>query len=251
MLVACKQCGIERDLIDPRKNRTNLCKDCADTNRKKIYRRVCIDCGDVKIVGNNKAAKSERCRSCASRINSTGRFKGTERIIAKNKKYKVFCPMCEETRFTTTQPKNRKSDMCSNCSRRYSKKPKDKDGNIMRFFRICCICNDIKEVRSAKNAEVKYCRKHAIRPTGIKRKQVAGYKKAKTAISQAAIEKVRKINKEHKAIQDEIKKKPIPRAKLSDKDMVKVYLRKNKVNNISSKEPKFLGHTMHNSGSKG
>ncbi len=250
--ITCPQCKEVRQLTEkPRSRASGVCRKCADENRTQKYVRICTDCGDEKVCTSKTQADSKRCRVCATKLNA---IKRTKRVKKPKVTYEVECPECLLTRTITTSPRVRKSDMCADCSRKLSKKKRDLEGNIIRHFRVCKVCGNAKEVKSAKNAEVQYCKKHTPRPTGAKRKQVATYKprtkSGKAIVSQQAIEKVRQINKQHKAIQDEIKKKPIPRAKLSNEDMVKAYLVNNTVTMLSSDEPKQLGYTMHNSGNR-
>jgi len=213
------------------------------------YLRVC-DCGDEKWV-SYKPKPFTQCTSCASKklgfAMSQNNIKTEDELL----RYEHKCTMCDEVRYLKASTKTRKSTLCSTCSRKYAKKKKNKDGSIMRFYRICCKCDDVLEVKTAANAKPKYCRKCAPRASGTDRKQVKNYKKRTDSVSQLAIDRVRKINKEHKAIQLERKKKPIPKSKLSYEDMVSAYLVNNEVKILSTNEPEWVGHKMSMSGSRG
>ncbi len=224
-------------------------------NRISQYERVCA-CGDVKWV-NYKPKDGTLCYTCSGReqaVNMAGKnVKKEEDKI----RYYYFCPTCPTINLNVDK---RRTNWCGKCSRLYAKKPKDKryfDMETMkmkipmRYFRICPHCpedDNTKQVPREILGGIKPCVKHKYvdNPEALKAKEEkrvatrkansdAGkhkkvYKKTRAKIqkkvSNLAIQKQIELNREHRERVDE--NELIPEQKMTDKEMMDKFLKKNK-----------------------
>jgi len=229
------------------------------------YKRIC-SCGDEKWI-KWIAEPGAKCLKCSSR--ELAYKMGVNNVKEESEKvtYKRVCsnPECKKVDYLSSNPaKYRKTLLCGECSlnvRGKSNKGKSKKKKVepvkmikvpVRHFRVCPECEPevaCIEVSSAKNAGMKYCVKHKKQPSGKDRKQSKPYVKkipSKTKeVSDAAIERVRKINKEHReAVKNHVVRKPklITQTKTDDQ-MMKEFLSKNKPTVIVSAYKEDLGQT--------
>ncbi len=247
----CEICGDKKRVKTAEEAACKLCKSCR-SEELTGFQRVCVDCGDVKDVENERDSKALRCKVCSAKEVASRRV-GTISKVPK-KVYWYFCANCPKVQVKRTK---QGGTYCQECNRKQPRKKNrlpityfdlDKMEIIapMRHIRICPHCpseNNTKIVQVAKLAGIRPCVKHryidnpeALATKEAKRvatrkankpKHKKVYKKSEKKVSKAAIEKVIKLNRDHREAQSVAK--AIPRAKLTDKQMMASYLLKNKV----------------------
>ncbi len=230
----CPLCGEPKFFTEPirARNRKAKCVTCRSKygNRDscKLFLRTCATCGKGSATQREKLAAN--CINC-SRKEMGGilvKFRTLESYGGATS-YTYFCPTCPSIRKLKAR---RKSPYCNDCSRSHCKHAKTADKIYFdfkemkmkkiktRYFRICPHCpedNNTKEVQRAALGGIKCCMKHkyvdnpeAFAAKEAKRKETRAankakhktvYKKkpAKKYVSQKAIDKQIKINREHKA----------------------------------------------------
>lgn len=247
----CEKCGDVIKASNQRHSESTLCRGCYDTQGDEGKQRVCIDCGDVKECLTLRDASALRCSDC-SRIEVGKQRIGTTTKTPK-KLYWYFCANCPKIQVKKTKQGGR---FCITCNR---KQPRRKnrlkeiyfDMKTMmyivpiRHIRICPHCpkdDNTKDVRVAKLAGIRPCRKHAYtdNPEALAEKEAKRvitresnkanhkkvYKKKRVRVkappSSEAIAKARKINQEHREAQMEIV--VIPQRE-SEEDMIAKFLK--------------------------
>ena len=132
--------------------------------------------------------------------------------------------------------------MCGLCARRASglaKRGVKLKGDNMRHYRVCCVCNDMIQVTTAKHARTKYCRNHAPKKTlDTGRVKAKFTPRKKKEVSPQAIEKARQINKEHREAIGEQKK--LPDQLLLDREFVSIWLQNNEITVIPTLEELYM-----------
>jgi len=247
----CRVCGDKKKVKTDKEASGTICRGCLNKD-KNGFQRVCVDCGDSKYVDNERDSRALRCKVCSAKEVARKRI-GTISKVPK-KVYWYFCANCPKVQVKRTK---QGGTYCQECNRKQPRKKNrlpityfdlDKMEIIapMRHIRICPHCpsdNNTKTVQVAKLAGIRPCRKHAYidNPEALAEKEAKRvatrkanrpkhkkvYKKSEKKVSRAAIEKVIKINRDHREAQSVAK--PIPKAKLTEKQMMASYLLKNKV----------------------
>jgi len=195
-------------------------------------------------------------------------------IKTTKKTYTRLCSECSEV--TVSTKAKQKTTLCGSCSRKLCHKPRQEPirynlntnsytgGNhTMRYFRICPHCpegSNTKEVQSAKLCGISPCRKHkyidnpealaskeAKRLTSYTKTTSTRPKKPKIKTSnlpsKKAIEKIVAINRAHRE-ENLPKNKVIPKQKLSNKQMIDIYLQTHTV--VAEETLDFnMGGTLH------
>ncbi len=264
MLVTCERCGDNREVV---RYSSPLCRECAtkvrieknnpngfkyrsavgSTGRPKTeYLRVCA-CGDASWIGFRPELDAE-CRPCSQKKNGYRLSQSNRKPESEKMTYEHVCSgkgSCGKVRILKTSHKYRKTTYCGDCARR---RVWQREENDVRYFRICPECPEDKatvQVSSSKNAGIKTCREHTVKPSGKARKKVTTYKThRKKTVSDAMIQLERKRNKEHREEVERIKTEPVVQ-KLTDAEMMKIFLRSNKPSVRASnneKIPHFVGY---------
>ena len=231
------------------------------------YKRVC-SCGDEKWV-KYIPEPGAQCMKCSSSKLGYAMSQNNIKEESEKVRYKRVCsnPECRKVDYITANPeKYRKTSLCGKCSSSARGKlnkggSKKKDKKVIkvkkikvpiRHFRVCPDCEPevaCVEVSSVARSGIRYCIKHKKQPSGKDRKQSKPYVKkipSKTKeVSEAAIERVRKINKEHReAVSNHIIKKPklITQTKTDD-EMMAEFLKTNQPTVIQSSYIEQFGQT--------
>lgn len=273
MEVVCSGCKQPRTVV---RDTGALCRPCASLSRRTSaysetgFYHKCLDC---EVEWSTKTdTQAIRCKTCAGKLIGSQMGKMSYKSDKEKIVYEATCTSCGLVRTLKANPKNLKTTLCGTCSKRrtgknYKRTPlmsldvmneMIKASNKTIYFRICDLCppeTQVKKVVSSTNSGHKPCNKHARKPSGEKRKKVTSYKKRKVkvtaeTVSSLAIEKQRKINREHKAIIEE-EKKAKSKAKVHtqeemDKEIFK-WLEDNKPSVIIPENEPFpyLGHQMY------
>ena len=174
---------------------------------KKTFIHTCTECGFVWHTWLDTGTTV--CAKCVSK-----------RSI---KKFTVICISCLETRTVHRDPKTTKTSLCKRCSSSANGKNNRKLAPKVKkiYIRVCSICGDKKHVRSKKHAEVKFCSACS----RSRRKKSTKPKK----YSKETIEREIKKNREHKKSIADRKEKKVVKQKLSDEQLIRKYLKTNKV----------------------
>lgn len=213
------------------------------------YKRVCSECNDIATVGY-KPKPGIMCRQCRGK-------KQAKEMQGKNTKqeherirYYYFCMKCSDVRISVAK---RKCNLCLNCSRKYARKEKEpyiyfdfKEMKMKipkRYFVICPDCPSEIATREVSKSMFSHrglyvrCKECAIKAkpkTYVKTKEQAiketrvKHRVSKKA-SKEAIEREIEKNREHKSnLKNEKKKSTTPEQKLTDKEMIDLWLSKNK-----------------------
>ena len=134
------------------------------------FERICIDCGDIKLVSAKKNI-AKRCVKCAQKISVKNMQNSNIGRIKENKvKHWSFCPHCSSI---TTARAIRKSHRCENCSKLYAKK-------IVNKYYFCFSTMSIKKITLVKHREKKAInavQKPIKKATAIKPKKEKKYSK--------------------------------------------------------------------------
>lgn len=273
MEVVCSSCKQTRTVV---RDTGTLCRPCASLNRRTSaysetgFYHKCLDC---EVEWSTKTdTKAVRCKACAAKMFGSKTGKMNRKSDKEKVVYNATCTNCGLVRTLKANPKNLKTTLCSACSKRRTGKSYfitplmslDAMNEMIKastktiYFRICDLCppeTQVKQVVSSTNSGHKPCNKHARKPSGEERKRVTSYKKRKVkvtaeTVSSLAIEKQRKINREHRAIIEE-EKKAKSKVKVHtqvemDKEISK-WLEDNKPSvTIPENEPfPYLGHQMY------
>lgn len=209
-IAICPKCHKGREVVRVRAE--NLCAKCAGLERT-TEPNLCITCGSKR---SKTSERGKECLECykKSRKNDT--------------KYFRVCIDCGDSK-EVTREYSTKTLRCPSCA------AKEK-------FRL----NPMpKRVPSAKTIAKKEAAKLRAKEIASKPKKRVMPKKTPRTGSKASIARAQKINKEHREIV-ESEKKDIPEQKLSDEDMMKAFLKKNKPSVIDT----FSGDIPHMAGQK-
>jgi len=239
MIAICSDCKESREVKwKPKKG--VVCLSCrkkgtaTPTGERTKYTRVC-NCGDVATVGY-KPKGTEMCRQCRGEIQAIEMCGNNVKKDEDKIRYTHFCMMCPSIRVTVDK---RKSNLCMDCSRKHARKKKKTitfDFATMKivgrpkkiYHSTCPSCKDEREISQTNfslhggNTKCRSCatRDRTGRPSRAKKKYT---KKVSKAVIDREIEK----NRVHREAQKT--EKQIPKAKLTEKQMMASYLRKNKV----------------------
>ena len=119
MLVKCRQCGDERELT---RDRGKLCRKCTTENNRSRnwtpegYLQSCIDCNKQWLTKSD--TKATRCVKCSGTKLGFEMSQSNRKEEHEKKTYSITCSACNETRQITSNPRNRKTNLCGVCSRR-------------------------------------------------------------------------------------------------------------------------------------
>jgi len=245
MIAICSDCKESREVKwKPKKG--VVCLSCRKKGRqinpvgeRTKYTRVC-KCGDVATVGY-KPRGTEMCRLCRGREQAKDMCGKNVKRDEDKKRYTHFCMMCPSIRVTVD---GRKSNLCRDCSRKHARKKKTTivfDFATMKmvgrpkkiYHSVCPSCKEPREVSQTNfslHGGLTKCRSCATRdrtgkPSKVKVRRVVKAKDKK--VSKEAIEKVIKLNREHREAQKT--RESIPVAKLSEDEMTAIWLSKHSV----------------------
>lgn len=206
------------------------------------YFRVCPECEDQSWITYKPKHNMVKCPTCTKRELAKNMQKANIKQEHEKVKYKRACVDCGDIKMLTNKPISPVEEQrCGTCSRK-----KNGKANTKTYTRTCIICGDTREVQGKNAAKSKYCTKH--RHLGMSKEEVVakrnatlkangtstGRKKIDRAlkktgkVSQQAIDRARAINKEYRESLDTKEVKVIPVATMSDEEMVKQWLKKNK-----------------------
>jgi hypothetical protein len=221
------------------------------------YFRICPECEDQSWVSYKPKSNMVKCPSCAKQELAKNMHKANVKQEHEKIKYKRVCVDCGNVKMLANKPLAPKSEQrCGTCSR-----VKTGKSNAKIYTRTCIICGDTKQVQGKNASKAKYCaahkhlgvnhdevskqRKKTLEKNGTKtgRKKMCKTLKKSGKVSQQAIDRARAINKEHRDSLDTKEVKVIPRATMSDEEMVKEWLKKNKptVKEFIEYEPWYTG----------
>jgi hypothetical protein len=245
----CPQCGEPKVYKIPIRNRnlTTLCRKCAGANRRTSngyrtkYTRECCVCGDIAEV-TYIPKEYAKCPKCANK-DAISKMIETKKLNHKYVRYWYFCRYCSSVRASEVK---RKTSLCSDCNRRLGSRKKitydiEWDYETMRYYRICRICEDVKQVNQASLGGIKTCNKckhlgYDMKEKENKRlaslkdtvsKRPPKKKQSKVQMSKKEIERLREINRKHREAVAKQEKLDVARSK-SEEDMIAEYLAKNK-----------------------
>lgn len=209
---------------------------------KYEYFRVCPECEDQAWITYKPKHNMVKCPTCTKRELAKNMHKANIKQEHEKIRYKRVCVDCGDIKMLTNKPKAPLSEQrCGTCNR-----VKTGKSNAKTYTRVCIVCGDTKQVQSKQASKAKYCTQHkhmsADQKEAVKKRQATikanGSKvgrrkldrslKKVSNVSQQAIDRARAINKEHRESLIEKEKKVIPRATMSDEEMVKEWLNKNK-----------------------
>jgi len=261
----CEVCGDKNKVKSRKEASKKLCRKCYLEKEVKARTRTCIDCGDVTVVATSRDAKALRCKKCSSKHIAELR-KGKPTSVPKVIYY-YFCTDCSDIKISKARVRRTRCGKCSRLAKRlHATRLPYFDFDTMKivnvpdleaFVRTCKYCGDKKVMKQKSQAGLKACkacsnrnkdlkaieakRQDTLKSKGIKtgRKKLNKPKKSSKTISKEAIEKARKINAEHR--EAEKNKVEIPKPKMSEEAMVKMFLKKNKPSVIAD-DNESIGH---------
>ena len=249
----CPQCRRVKSYSEPvrKKDLTTPCIKCSGKNRRKAkgrFKRTCDTCGEEKT--SNTFIKATTCQNC-SRKKVMGDIVFLKNHDYVKVHYTYICHECDSVRVLSTK---RKSSYCKTCARLYTKKRRRETSIYFDFedmkmrvpnvkhYRVC-ECGHTAQVASIRNAcFVKECVK--CKPKSIKevvKKQLKEPKRKSATPAKIAIAKVVEVNRKHKEDMALCaKKKPvIPKAKLTNEEMLAIWEKDNKPSVIMEKNPEM------------
>ena len=205
---------------------------------KRSWVRMCPNCGATAEV-YYKPKKDTWCLKCSS--TRLGKAIDNRKDPKDLIRYTRTCIDCGDVR-TGMLAKPKEPQRCTSCSRSKVGRSRHSTGGKLKlkYFRICEVCGDIKEVKSQRSAlsnRCMKCKEYKKPLYGPKMPRKNTYvkkpkKKKKPAVSAKNIEKIKIINRKHKAYVEEEQAKPAPKQKISDEDMMAKWLSKHKVTKI-------------------
>ena len=242
--LGCLQCKTVRDLKGKPRPRdiVKVCKSCSLINKKaatlargaRTWERTCDTCHKTQNLGRKPTSKT--CGLCSSKQTMYNISQSNCKPIKNKTKYVYFCPHCPSVRELKAK---RLTANCAMCARVHGKKIPHKirfDFEEMkmkapkRYFSYCDGCDAIREVSQSQFSQYGYstnCRKHAKKAKSYKKKTTRVIKAKDKTVSRHAIEKEIEKNRLHRESQKKIK--PIPMAKLTEEEMMAIWLSKHNV----------------------
>lgn len=240
----CTKCGASDKVNSHKQSLSRYCRPCYNKINTEAKVRVCIDCGNIKQCSTTRDAQAKRCKNCSAKDVAKNR-KGTTSKIPKIV-YWYFCSKCDKVQMKT---KRQGSCWCQSCSRTRLRKPEHiyfdfeemKMRMPKRYFVICPDCppeiatREVSQSMFSQKGAIVRCRSCASKAkpkkykktnTQIAKESRPMSKTKKTSIK--AIEKEIEKNREYKSILESEKKKAIPEQKLTDKQMMDLWLKSHK-----------------------
>jgi len=248
----CKVCGDKKQVKSKKEASKTLCRKCYLNQKVQERTRICIDCGDVKVLATSSDAQALRCKKCSSKHIAKlrkGKATSVPKVI-----YYYFCTDCADIKISKARVRRTRCGKCSRKAKRlHATRLPYFDFKTMKivnvpdpeaFIRTCQYCGDKKVMKQKSQAGLKACkacsnknkdlkaieakRQDTLKSKGIKigRKKINKPKKSSKTISKEAIERARQINAEHREAQKN--KVEIPKAKMSEEEMINNFLKHNK-----------------------
>ena len=220
--------------------------------KKVFYERIC-KCGDIATI-TYKPKDGAKCRSCASK----GRGKGVKKPKVELKRHVHYCIKCGTLKHMLYPESKKKTRLCTDCSRskvgtaNVNKRkrtvleisPEDiskmkefprtiRVGTRYLYLNICTQCDEPEYNRTikSKTSVCGKCRKlNAEQRAEAKNERKASKRvNPRKKVSKEAIDKQVRLNRKHKeAVSTKVS---IPKAKLTDEEMMKIYLSTHTVKN--------------------
>jgi ribosomal protein S27E len=195
-----------------------LKKRYIDNNGKLKYKyfRICTECEDQSWVSYKPKSNVVKCSACSRKELAEDMHNANTKQEHEKVRYERVCVDCGDVRIFAAKPKTPVDERrCGTCSRRHNGK-----SNASKH--------------SNKDSSEEYCDEHEHllvkkhnKTNAVKKPKRRVIPKAKQ-VSQQAIDRARAINKEHRESLASKETEIIPRAVMSDEDMVKRWLENNK-----------------------